>query len=155
MFNITGRKKTFSIRTARVTMKLQALVLFATLAAAVAQEFLQEEENRDANEEAEWDKFKVFCSFNFFFFFSNHLTCSFYRLQSRFKRRFKNKDRERIRKNTFIQHSRSIKKHNKAGKSTYKLQSNQFADWVRIFLFEFRYYLIVNKICFRGNKVRC
>lgn len=49
-------------------MKLQALVLFATLAAAVAQEFLQEEENRDANEEAEWDKFKVFCSFNLFVF---------------------------------------------------------------------------------------
>ncbi len=42
-------------------MKLQALILFATLAAAVAQEFLQsEEENRDAKEDSEWELFKVF-----------------------------------------------------------------------------------------------
>jgi hypothetical protein len=41
-------------------MKVQALILFATLVAAVAQEFLQEEENRDAKEDAEWENFKVY-----------------------------------------------------------------------------------------------
>ncbi len=56
-------------------------------------------------------------------------------LQSRFKKRFKNKDRERMRKNTFVGHNRAIKKHNQAGESTYKLLPNQFADWVRIYYF--------------------
>ncbi|EFX88652.1 hypothetical protein DAPPUDRAFT_304724 [Daphnia pulex] len=87
-------------------MKLQALILFATLAAAVAQEFLQEEENRDANEDSEWELYKA-----------------------KHKKRFKNKDREKMRKNTFVENNRGIKKHNQAGKSTYKLQPNQFADW--------------------------
>ena len=41
-------------------MKVQALILFATLAVAVAQEFLQEDENRDAKEDAEWENFKVY-----------------------------------------------------------------------------------------------
>jgi hypothetical protein len=37
-----------------------------------------------------------------------------------------------MRKKTFVENNRGIKKHNQAGKSTYKLQPNQFADWVRI-----------------------
>ena len=119
-----------SIRTVCVIMKLQALILFATLAVAVAQEFLQEDENRDVKEDAEWENFKVFYLFELFIMY---ITLKmFHRLQSRFKKRFKNKDREKIRKNTFVENNRAIKKHNQAGKSTYKLQPNQFADWVRI-----------------------
>lgn len=41
-------------------MKLQVLVLFATLAVAVAQDFLQEDENRDSTDDADWERFKVF-----------------------------------------------------------------------------------------------
>lgn len=66
---ISGR---YSIRTVRVIMKLQALILLATLAAAVAQEFLQEDENRDAKEDSEWELFKVFSKFNEIVNFDHH-----------------------------------------------------------------------------------
>ncbi|XP_057370712.1 procathepsin L-like [Daphnia carinata] len=87
-------------------MKLQVLVLFATLAVAVAQDFLQDDENRDSTDDADWERFKA-----------------------KHKKKFKNKDRERIRKNRFVQHNRQIKKHNQMGKSSYTLQANQFTDW--------------------------
>ena len=38
-------------------MKLEVLLLFATLAAALAQEFLQAD--RQSTDDAEWEKFKV------------------------------------------------------------------------------------------------
>ena len=47
-------------------MKLQVLVLFATLAATLAQEYLNAED-RDAKEDAEWEKFKVHCLVRFFY----------------------------------------------------------------------------------------
>lgn len=46
-------------------MKLQVLVLFATLAVAVAHDILQDDENRDSDD-ADWERFKVFYPFAFF-----------------------------------------------------------------------------------------
>lgn len=46
-------------------MKLQVLVLFATLAATLAQEYFNAED-RDAKEDAEWERFKVHCLFRSF-----------------------------------------------------------------------------------------
>lgn len=52
--------------------------------------------------------------------------------QSKHKKKYKNKNREKIRKNTFLRRNRGIKQHNNQAGVLYKLEVNQFADWVRI-----------------------
>lgn len=84
-------------------MKLEVLLLFGTLAAALAQEFFQDDRQTG---DSEWENFK-----------------------KKHKKKYKNKDREKIRKNTFLENRKTVKQHNEAENATHTLKLNGFGDW--------------------------